>query len=773
MPAPTPESNIDARALNYHENPRPGKLAVTPTKPLATQRDLSMAYSPGVAAPCKAIEADPLLAARYTARGNLVAVVSNGTAVLGLGNIGPLASKPVMEGKAVLFKKFADIDVFDIEVDALDPKKLIEVVAALEPTFGAINLEDIKAPECFEVERELKARMGIPVFHDDQHGTAIVVAAALTNALELNGKAIGDLKVVSTGGGAAGIACLELMVAMGLKRERVWLYDIGGLVHEGRTDLSAEKARFSQPGPAIDLPEALKGADMFLGLSAPGVLKPEMVKDMAAGPMIFALANPTPEIMPDLAREARPDAMVATGRSDFPNQINNVLCFPFIFRGALDVGAREINEEMKMAAVRAIAELARASAAAETAKAYEGEDLRFGPENLIPKPFDPRLLEAVAPAVAQAAMDSGVAVRPIADMGVYRESLARFVYRSGFLMKPVFARARGMEKRVVYADGEHERVLQAAQAAIEEKVARPIIIGRRKVVEARCEKFALKIRPDVHFEICDPEDDPRYGEYWRGYHALTERQGVTPDSARQIIRTNTTAIAAMMLHRGEADAAICGLAGHYLWHLKYLESVIGRSASACRLASLTAVITPKATVFIADAYAASEPSGEELAQITLMAAQEMRRFGVEPKAAFVCGSNFGARDTPGAVKLRQAVRILDRNRPDFEYEGEMHVDAAMDPAVRHRIFPNSRLTGPANLLIFPNLDAAHAAVNLLVSMADGLRVGPLLMGLAKPAHIVTPTTTARGLLNMTAFAAVDAAYFAAEQQKREEAAAGG
>ncbi len=767
MPAPTPETDLDARALAYHEHPRPGKLAIHATKPLATQRDLSMAYSPGVAAACRAIAADPLTAARYTARGNLVAVISNGTAVLGLGNIGALASKPVMEGKAVLFKKFADIDVFDIEMNADDPQKLIEAVAALEPTFGAINLEDIKAPECFQVERELKARMNIPVFHDDQHGTAIVVGAAVTNALEIGGKAIESLKVVSTGGGAAGIACLELLVALGVKRENIRLYDIGGLVHPERDDLSPEKARFAQPGPKPELAEALKGADVFLGLSAPGLLTGEMVRDMAPQPMIFALANPTPEIMPDVAREARPDAMIATGRSDFPNQINNVLCFPFIFRGALDVGAREINEEMKMAAVRAIAELARATAAAELANAYEGEDLRFGPENLIPKPFDPRLLEAVAPAVAQAAMDSGVATRPIEDFAAYREHLARFVYRSGFLMKPVFARARGLEKRVVYAEGEHERVLRAVQAAIEEKLAKPILVGRRKVVEARCEKFALKIRPDVHFELCDPEDDPRYGEYWRGYHALTERQGVSPDAARQIIRTNTTAIAAMMLHRGEADALVCGLAGHYLWHLKYLESVIGRRASACRLASLTAVITPKATVFITDAYAASEPSAEDLSQITLMAAQEMRRFGVEPKAAFVCGSNFGARDTPGALKLRKTVRLLDEIRPDFEYEGEMHVDAAMDPTVRQRIFPSSRLQGPANLLVFPNLDAAHAAVNLLVSMADGLRVGPLLMGLNKPAHIVTPTTTARGILNVTALAAVDAAY----HDRREEQAA--
>ena len=749
--------NLRESALSYHRSPTPGKLAVVATKPLANQHDLSLAYSPGVAAACDAIVAEPGEAMRLTVRGNLVAVISNGTAVLGLGDIGPLAAKPVMEGKAVLFKKFAGIDVFDIEIDERDPGRLVDIIAALGPTFGAINLEDIKAPECFEVEERLKERLDIPVFHDDQHGTAIVTSAALRNALRVVEKSIAEVKLVSTGGGAAGIACLDLLVGMGLRPENVTLVDRHGVVFEGRAeDMNPRKARYAQDTAARGLDEVIEGADIFLGLSAPGILKPEMVARMAERPIILALANPDPEIMPEAARAVRPDAIIATGRSDYPNQVNNVLCFPFLFRGALDVGATTINEEMKLACAGAIADLALAESSEIVATAYRGEELRFGPEYLIPKPFDPRLIAEIAPAVAKAAMASGVATRPITDFEAYDDKLSRFVFRSGLLMKPVFARASRARKRLVYAEGEDERVLRAVQVVVDEGLAEPVLVGRPEVVAKRLEGLGLRVSPGHGFELVDPGDDSRFREYWSLYHELMARDGVSPEAARTLVRTNTTVIAALMLRRGEAEAMICGTYGHYHEHLRHVLDVIGLAEGVREVSALSVLILPKGTFFLCDTYITPEPSAEELAEMTIMSAEQVRRFGITPKVALLSHSSFGSAKDASARKMRRVVEILRARAPELEVEGEMHADAALSEEIRERIFPDSRLSGQANLLVMPTLDAANIAFNMVKILGDGLPVGPILVGTARPAHIVTPSVTARGLVNMSALAAVDA-----------------
>ena len=747
------------QALDYHEFPRPGKLEIRATKPLANGRDLARAYSPGVAEACLDIKADPGAAARYTSRGNLVAVVTNGTAVLGLGNIGALAAKPVMEGKAVLFKKFANIDCFDIELNESDPERLADIVCALEPSFGAINLEDIKAPDCFIVERICRQRMGIPVFHDDQHGTAIVVGAAATNALHLTGRKWEDIKVVSTGGGAAGIACLNMLVKLGVRRSNIWLCDIHGLVHQGRAvDMNPEKAAFAQDSDLRSLDQVIAGADLFLGLSGPGVLRPEMVAKMAEDPIIFALANPVPEIMPDLVAEVAPGAIMATGRSDYPNQVNNVLCFPFIFRGALDVGATEINDAMQVACVEGIARLARATTSAETAAAYRGEKLSFGREYLIPKPFDPRLMGVVATAVAKAAMNTGVAARPLADLDAYKRQLDSSVFRSALLMRPVFEAAKEASRRIVFAEGEDERVLRAAQAILEETTEQPILIGRPEVIARRCERAGLPIRPERDFEIVNPENDPRYREYWETYHLLMERRGVTPDVAKAILRTNTTAIGAIMVHRGEADSLICGAFGQYLWHLGYVAQVLARDGLQ-PVGALSLIIQTAGPLFIADTQVNPEPTAEQVAETVIGAARHVRRFGVVPKVALCSHSQFGTLDTSSGRRMRAALALLDARGVDFEYEGEMHVDAALDPELRERIFPHSRLTGAANVLVFPTTDAASGVRNILKTRAGGLEVGPILMGLGNRAHIVTPSITARGLLNMAAIAGTPVAHY--------------
>ncbi len=750
------DESLKRMALEYHRRPVPGKLEIAATKPLANQRDLALAYSPGVAAACEAIVEDAGEAATLTGRQNLVAVISNGTAVLGLGNIGPLASKPVMEGKAVLFKKFAGINVFDIEVDETDPDRLVDIIAALEPTFGAINLEDIKAPECFVVERKCRERMGIPVFHDDQHGTAIVTGAATLNGLCVVGKEFADIKLVSTGGGSAGIACLNLLLSLGVKRENVWLVDHLGVVYEGRDeDMNPEKAAYAQKTDARTLDEVIDDADVFLGLSAGDVLKPEMVKRMAAKPLILALANPEPEINPDDARAANPDAVIATGRSDYPNQVNNVLCFPFIFRGALDVRATTINEEMKLAAVRAIADLAKAESSEVVAQAYQGEELVFGADYLIPKPFDLRLIVEVAAAVAEAAMDSGVAKQPIEDFERYRERLGRFVFRSGMLMKPVFERARRDRRRLVFAEGEDERILRALQVVVDDGIARPILVGRPDVVVSRIEKLGLRLEEGRDFSLTNPESDPRYDDYWRGYHRIMERRGVSPDLARTIMRTNSTVIAAMMMQRGEADAMICGTYGHYGWHLKHVLDVVGMAPGIRDVSAISALIVNKGTFFICDTQVTPDPSMEEIVEMTILGADVVRRFGMNPKVALISHSNFGNADTPSARKMRAAVVKLRDRVPDMEVEGEMHADSAVNPVLRQRVFPNARLSGAANLLVYPNLEAANGAFNLLKAAGDGLAVGPLLVGAAKPVHIVTPSISARGLVNMSALAVVD------------------
>ncbi len=751
-----PDDLRDA-ALIYHRLPKPGKLEIVATKPLANQRDLALAYSPGVAAACMEIANNPAEASNLTARANLVAVVTNGTAVLGLGNIGPLASKPVMEGKAVLFKKFAGIDVFDIELDALDPDRLVEVVAALEPTFGGINLEDIKAPECFEVEARLRARMNIPVFHDDQHGTAIIVSAAVTNGLRLVGKDPGTIKLVTSGAGAAALACLDLLVAMGLKRENIWVTDILGVVYEGRAEqMDEKKARYAQKTGARSLGEVIEGADVFLGLSAPSVLKPEMVKVMAKQPIIMALANPEPEILPEVALKARPDAIIATGRSDYPNQVNNVLCFPFIFRGALDVGATTINEEMKLAAVKAIADLAMAETSEVVAKAYGEEGQGFGAGYLIPRPFDPRLILEIAPAVAKAAMASGVATRPIEDFDAYDQKLAEFVFRSGLIMKPIFDRAKNDPKRIVYAEGEDERVLRAVQVVLDDKLAKPIVVGRPEVIANRIEAMGLRMRPGQDFEIINPESDPRYNTYWQSYHGIMARKGVSPDRARTVVRTSNTVIAALTLHLGEADAMICGVEGRYNWHLAHVRDIIGLEPEARDLSSLSLLILPSGTYFLADTYVTQDPSAEEIVDMTVQSAAHMRRFGIEPRIALLSHSNFGTADTPSAVKMRTAVGILHDRHPDLEVDGEMHSDAALDEVFRSKVFPDSRLNGRANLLILPNLDAANISFNLLKSLGEGLPVGPILVGARAAAHILTQSVTGRGVVNMSAVAIVDA-----------------
>ena len=751
--------NLRDAALRYHEFPRPGKLEIRATKPMANGRDLARAYSPGVAEACLEIKAEAGTAARYTSRGNLVAVVTNGTAVLGLGNIGPLASKPVMEGKAVLFKNFAGIDCFDLELNESDPEKLADLVCALEPTFGAINMEDIKAPDCFIVEKICRERMGIPVFHDDQHGTAIVVGAAARNALHVAKKSFEDIKVVSTGGGAAGIACLNMLMKLGVKRENIWLCDLHGLVYEGRTeDMNPMKAAFAQKTDLRTLEDVIDGADLFLGLSGPNVLKPDHVAQMAKRPIIFALANPTPEIMPDEARKVAPDAIIATGRSDFPNQVNNVLCFPFIFRGALDVGATEINDEMQIACVEGIAELARRTTSAEAAAAYQGEQLTFGADYLIPKPFDPRLVGVVSSAVASAAMKSGVATRPIADLTAYRAQLNQTVFKSALLMKPVFEAARAAARRIVFAEGEDERVLRAAQEVLEETTETPILIGRPDVIEARCEKMGLRIRPGSDFQIVNPENDPRYYDYWNSYHKLMQRKGVTPDLAKAIMRTNTTAIGAIMVHRGEADSLICGTFGEYRWHLNYVTQVLGGGTYAPH-GALSMMILEDGPLFIADTQVRIEPTPEQIAQTVMGAARHVRRFGLEPKIALCSQSQFGNIDCDTGARLRDAIDILDDKPRDFIYEGEMNIDTALDPELRGRIFPNSRLEGAANVLVFAHADAASGVRNILKMRSDGLEVGPILMGMGNRANIVSPSITARGLLNMAAIAGTPVAHY--------------
>jgi malate dehydrogenase (oxaloacetate-decarboxylating)(NADP+) len=740
-------------ALEYHRLPVAGKIGIVATKPLANQRDLALAYSPGVAAACLAIAADPAEAANLTARGNLVAVISNGTAVLGLGAIGPLAAKPVMEGKAVLFKKFAGIDVFDIEVNERDPDQLVAVIAALEPTFGGINLEDIKAPECFEIEAKLRQRLKIPVFHDDQHGTAIIVGAAIRNGLRIVGKPLAQVKLVASGAGAAAIACLDLLVDMGLPVENMVVADRYGVVYRGRKEeMDPRKERYAKETPARNLAEVIGGADIFLGLSAPDVLKPEMVARMAERPLILALANPDPEIMPEAARAVRPDAIIATGRTDYPNQVNNVLCFPFIFRGALDVGATAVNEAMKLACVEALADLALAEPSDVVAAAYGDTPLVFGPDYLIPKPFDPRLILELAPAVAKAAMDSGVATRPITDFAAYRQRLTQFVFRSGLVMRPLFERARSDPKRVVYAEGEDERVLRAVQQVIDDGLARPIVVGRREVVSRRIARLNLRLGLDHDVMLVDPQDDPRYQEYWSLYHRLMERKGVSPDFAQALVRTCSSVIAALMVRRGEADAMLCGAIGQYHRHLKHVVDILGLAPGVTAPAALSALILPRGTYFLCDTYVVDDPSAEQLAAMTLRAVDALRYFGIEPKVALLSHSNFGSADAPSARKMREVFAILRERAPTLPVEGEMHADAALSEEIRQRIFPNSLLKGTANLLVMPNLDAANIAFNALTVLAEGQPVGPILLGLDAPAHIVAPSVTVRGLVNMTTVA---------------------
>jgi malate dehydrogenase (oxaloacetate-decarboxylating)(NADP+) len=753
------EDQLRRAALEYHRLPKPGKISVTATKGLINQRDLGLAYTPGVAAACEEIVRDPAEARNLTTRGNLVGVITNGTAVLGLGAIGPLASKPVMEGKAVLFKKFAGIDCFDIEVNELDPVKLVEVIAALEPTFGGINLEDIKAPECFYVEKMLRERMKIPVFHDDQHGTSIIVGAAILNGLRVVGKDIAKVKLVVSGAGAAALACLDLLVSLGLAMENIWVSDIKGVVYAGRKEeMDPNKARYAKKTEARTLGQIIAGADVFLGLSAGGVLKPEMVKKMADKPLILALANPEPEIQPDLVKAARPDAVMATGRSDFPNQVNNVLCFPFIFRGALDVGATTINEAMKLASVHAIADLAMAEQSDVVTAAYGEQNVAFGPEYLIPKPFDPRLIIKIAPAVAKAAMDSGVATRPIADLDLYAQQLSEWVYHSGLLMKPVFSAAKVAQKnRIVLAEGEDERVLRATQVIVDERLARPILVGRPAVIERRLERFGLRIKPGADFDIVNPENDPRYRDYWEEYHRLTERHGVSQHYAQIEMRRRLTLIGAMMMHLGAADGMLCGTFGTHSLHLHYVDQVIGLRAGVKNYYAMNVLLLPKRTVFICDTYVNFDPTAEQVAEMAVLAAEEIRRFGITPKAALLSHSNFGTSDQPTAVKMRRALALIQARAPELEIDGEMHGDAALSEEVRRAAFPHSRLKGEANLLLMPTVDAANIAFNLLKTAAgDGISLGPILLGSAKPAHILTPSATVRRIVNMAALTVVDA-----------------
>jgi len=752
------DENLRRAALDYHRLPRPGKIAVTPTKALTNQTDLSLAYSPGVAAACEEIERDPGTAALYTSRGNLVAVITNGTAVLGLGNIGPLAGKPVMEGKGVLFKKFAGIDVFDIEVNELDADKLVDIIAALEPTFGGINLEDIKAPECFTVERKLRERLKIPVFHDDQHGTAIISAAAVLNGLRVVGKNINEIKLVCSGAGAAAIACLDLIVSVGADKKNIFVCDSKGVIHTGRDKLDESKARYAQATEARTLADVMPGADIFLGLSTGGVLKPEMVAGMARDPIILAMANPDPEILPEDAKAARPDCIIGTGRSDYPNQVNNVLCFPYMFRGALDVGATTINEPMKIAAVRAIAELAHAEQSDVVAAAYADAQLNFGPEYLIPKPFDPRLILKVAPAVAQAAMDSGVANRPIADMAAYRQQLNEFIYHSGFAMKSVYASARQKPARIVFCEGEDERVLRALQTICDEGLARPLVIGRPDVVKQRLDRYGLRVRAGEHFELVNPDDDPRYKELWQDYYNLMCRRGISVEYAKREMRRRTTLIGAMLVRHGYADAMLCGTFGKHSLHLKYIADVIGLQPGVKNYYAMNLLILPHRSLFIGDTYVHFDPTAEQLAEMTQLAAEELRRFGMTPKVALLSHSSFGSDETPTARKMRATLALLREQAPELEVDGEMHGDAALDPDIRRQVFPNANLSGPANLLVMPTLDAANISFNLLkTSAGDGVTVGPLLLGAARPVHILTPTATVRRIINLTALLSVEAA----------------
>ncbi len=754
--------DLRAAALHYHEFPVPGKIEIAATKQLTNQRDLALAYTPGVAAACEEIVKDPANAFRYTARGNLVGVITNGTAVLGLGNIGPLASKPVMEGKAVLFKKFAGIDVFDIEVNENDPDKLVEIIAALEPTFGGINLEDIKAPDCFLVERKLQARMKIPVFHDDQHGTAIVVAAAILNGLKVVGKDVSNVKLVTSGAGAAALACIDLLVDLGVPRKNIWVTDIAGVVYKGRKELmDPEKEPFSQDTPLRTLSEVIEGADIFLGLSAGGVLKSEMVKKMANKPLVFALANPTPEILPEEVKLVRPDAVMATGRTDYPNQVNNVLCFPFIFRGALDVGATTITRGMEVAAVKAVAELAQAEQSEVVAAVYSTENLAFGPEYLIPKPFDPRLITVIAPAVAKAAMDDGVALRPIKDFDAYRNQLQQFVYHSGTLMKPLFTIAKGVpeaQKRIVFCEGEDERVLRAVQIVLDEGIAKPILIGRPSVIEHRIEKFGLRMVCGSDIDIVNPEDDSRFSDFWKSYLAIMERKGVTASFAKLEMRRRNTLIGATLLSKGMADGLICGTISKVSTHLKYIDEVIGHEKGANVYGAMSGLILPGRQVFLVDTHVNVDPTAEQLAEITLMAASEMRKLGMTPKVALLSHSNFGSSDAPSAAKMRQVLSILQATAPELEVDGEMHGDCALDPEIRNGAVTTSRLEGAANLLVLPNIDAANISYNLLKTAAgNGIAIGPLLLGVAKPVHILTPAATVRRIVNVTALTVVEAA----------------
>ena len=758
---PAEQALADA-AFEYHRAPTRGKISITPTKPLANQRDLSLAYSPGVAYPCLAIQDDPRLAAELTSRGNLVGVVTNGTAVLGLGDIGPLAAKPVMEGKGCLFKKFAGIDVFDIELAEKDPDRLIEHIAALEPTLGGINLEDIKAPECFYIERKLKERMKIPVFHDDQHGTAIISGAALLNGLELMGKDIGAIKLVSSGAGAAAIACLDVMVGLGVKHENIFVVDSRGVIQHEREDartgkLDESKQRYCQKTAARTLADVMVKCDVFLGCSTAGVLTPEMVKTMADKPLILALANPEPEIRPELAKAARPDCIVATGRSDYPNQVNNVLCFPYIFRGALDCGATRITEDMKLACVREIAGLAKAEISDEVAAAYVGQELAFGPDYLIPKPFDSRLILRIAPAVAQAAAESGVATRPIADLDAYRQSLTRFVYQTGFVMRPVFSAAKKRPARVVYAEGEDERVLRAVQVVLDEGLARPILVGRPAVIEARIKRAGLRIQPGRDIELVNPEDDPRYRACWEDYQHLMGRNGVTPSMAKAALRRSNTLISAMLLRLGEADAMLCGVVGKYDVHLEHVRDTIGLEPGASTFAAMNAVLLGDRTLFLTDTFVNDEPSAEQLSEIAAMAAAELRRFGVAPRVAFVSHSMFGSSSRPSAKRMRRAAELFKAARPGVTCDGEMHGDAALSEEVRHTFLPDSSLQGDANLLVMPNIDAANILFNVLkVTGGHGVTVGPVLLGAARAVHILTPSATVRRIVNMTALAVADA-----------------
>ena len=758
-PRAAARAELRRAALEYHEFPTPGKVAIHATKQLVNQHDLALAYSPGVAAPCEEIVKDPNAAYKYTSRGNLVAVITNGTAVLGLGDIGPLAAKPVMEGKGVLFKKFAGIDVFDLEINEKDLDRLVDVIAALEPTFGGINLEDIKAPDCFYVERKLRERMKIPVFHDDQHGTAIVVGAAVLNGLKLVGKSLADIKLVTSGAGAAALACLNLLVKVGIPRKNIFVTDLAGVVYEGRTELMDEdKIQFAQPTAARTLADVIAGADVFLGLSAGGVLKPDMVRSMAAKPLILALANPSPEILPEEVKAVRDDAIIATGRTDYPNQVNNVLCFPYIFRGALDAGATTITDAMEIAAVHAIAELAQAEQSEVVAAAYAGEQLVFGAEYLIPKPFDPRLMMKIAPAVAQAAVDSGVATRPIADMAAYRERLQGFVYASGSAMKPIYAAAkRGGRQRVAYAEGEEERVLRAVQIVVDERLAKPTLIGRPAVIAARIAKFGLRLKEGTDYHVVNVEQDDRYRDFWQTYHRLTERKGVTEQLAKIDMRRRLSLIGTMLLHKGEVDGLICGTWSTPDVHLRYVDQVIGHRPGVSTYACMNGLLLPDRQVFLVDTHINYDPTAEQLAEITIMAAEEMRRFGIQPKAALLSHSNFGSSDQPTAVKMRQTLALVQQRAPWLEIDGEMHGDVALDGVSRKALMPNSTLDGNANLLVLPNLDAANIAYNLLKTAAGGnIAIGPVLLGAAKPVHILTASTTVRRIVNMTALTVADA-----------------